>query len=58
MSLSEEIHTMLAARAAADPDAAMLLESFRSAYETLRERSLKSPWNAKYPSSDSRYESK
>jgi hypothetical protein len=47
MSLSEEIRTMLADRAATDPDAARLLESFSDAHETLRERSLESPLNAK-----------
>jgi hypothetical protein len=48
MSLSEEIRTMLATRAATDPDAARLLESFSNAHETLSGRSLESPhMNAK-----------
>jgi hypothetical protein len=44
MSLSEEIRTMLAARATTDPDAARLLESFSNAHETLSGRSLESPY--------------
>lgn len=47
MSLSEEIRSMLAARAATDPDAARLLESFRNAHETLSGCSLESPLKAK-----------
>jgi hypothetical protein len=39
MSLSEDVRPMLAARAAADPNAARLLEMFARAYEILREHS-------------------
>jgi hypothetical protein len=47
MSLSEEIRTMLAARAATDPGAARLLESFSNAHQNLRERLAESPLEAK-----------
>jgi hypothetical protein len=43
MPLSEEIRAMLAARAATDPSAARLLESFSKAHESLSGRSPESP---------------
>jgi hypothetical protein len=46
MSLSENVRSLLAARAATDPNAAKLLEVSAKADEILRERSLEKVGNA------------
>ena len=49
MPLSENVRSLVAARAATDPDAARLLEMFTKADEILSERSLERTGNVEMP---------